>query len=87
LEGLQKARRSLADEVEPDIAPMRGLTPEQRGDLFAAVCHAAWAMLRSRPDFPAAAEYADPLPADFEAKWSALVERRRVQRRADRGSG
>jgi hypothetical protein len=56
------------------------LTAEQKGDRIAAACRSGWAILRERPDFPAIADYRDPLPADFDAIWQRLMARRRKER-------
>jgi hypothetical protein len=71
--------------VEAEVASMRGLSPTARGERLVAVSRAAWAVLRSRPDFRQAVVYSDPLPGDFAAKWSALLARRRAQQRASHG--
>lgn len=83
IEILRKAQRSPLDSLEAEVASSRGLSPEERGKCLVAVCRAAWAVLRSRPDFRQAVTYQDPLPADFAAKWSALVAKRRAQQREE----
>ena len=80
LEALDARRRTLADEVEDDIAPCRGLSLEERDARLAALCRSAWAILSARPDFARAVEYRDPRPADFPEKWQAPMERRRRER-------
>ena len=81
IERIRAISRSPLMEVEADVAPMRGLSLEERGERLVAVCRAAWAVLRSRPDFKQAVAYSDPVPTDFPAKWQALVARRRAQQR------
>jgi hypothetical protein len=81
IETLREMQRSPLDSLEAEVASSRGLSPEERGKRLAAVCRAAWAVLRSRPDFHQAVAYQDPLPADFAAKWSALAARQRARQR------
>jgi hypothetical protein len=78
--------RSPRAAVEAEVADSRGLTPTQQGARLAAVCRAAWAVLRTRPDFHRIVTYADPLPKDFAEKWQVLVARRRAQRGGNHGS-
>jgi len=86
IEALREMQRSPLNSIEAEVASSRGLSSEERGKRLVAVCRAAWAVLRSRPDFRQAVAYQDPLPADFAAKWSALVARRRAQHRDADGS-
>jgi hypothetical protein len=86
IEALREMQRSPLNSIEAEVASSRGLSPEERGKRLVAVCRAAWAVLRSRPDFRQAVAYQDPLPADFATKWSALVARRRAQQRDADGS-
>jgi hypothetical protein len=77
VEALDGRRRTLADEVEDDVAPVRALTMRQRGEWIASVCRSAWDILRSRPDGRRIIEAAEPPAADFPAKWAALMTERR----------
>jgi hypothetical protein len=86
IEALREMQRSPLNSIEAEVASSRGLSPEEREKRLAAVCRAAWAVLRSRPDFRQAVAYQDPLPADFAEKWSALVAKRRAQQRDADGS-
>ena len=54
LRRLEERRRSLSEEIEDDIAPLRGLTLEERGEILESVCRDAMAILRARPDFQSA---------------------------------
>jgi len=74
---LDARRRTLATELEDDVAPVRSLTLEQRGEWVASACRGAWTILRARPDARRAIDVADPPAADFAAKWTALMERHR----------
>lgn len=51
LAAIDARRRSLREEVEDDVAPLRGLTIEERGKILESVCRDAMAILRARPDF------------------------------------
>lgn len=86
IEALREMQRSPRSSIEAEVASSRGLSPEERGTRLAAVCRAAWAILRSRPDFRQAVAYQDPLPADFAGKWSALRARYRARQRDSDGS-
>jgi hypothetical protein len=77
IEALDRRRRTLADEVEDDVAPVRALTLRQRGEWIASVCRSAWDILRSRPDERRVIEEVEPPAADFPAKWTALMAERR----------
>ncbi|NOT54585.1 MAG: hypothetical protein HOP18_08275 [Deltaproteobacteria bacterium] len=88
IEALREMQRSPRETIEAEIASSRGLSVEERGQRLVAVCRAAWAVLRSRPDFHEAVAYQDPLPADFAAKWDALRARYRArQQEKTDGSG
>lgn len=50
LEALEGRRRTLRDEVEDDVAMLRGLSLEERGRILESVCRDAMAILRARPD-------------------------------------
>ncbi len=81
IEALREMQRSPQRSIEAEVASSRGLSSEERGQRLVAVCRAAWAILRSRPDFHQAVAYQDPLPADFAAKWNALRARYRARQR------
>ncbi len=75
---LDRSRATLADEVEPDAAPVRHLSLDQRGDLVVRLCASAWAILRSRGDFPGiVAQRESPAP-DYLDKWRTLNARLRA---------
>ncbi|MBI3246927.1 MAG: hypothetical protein HYZ50_10530 [Deltaproteobacteria bacterium] len=82
LEAVFEAARSPLAAVEAEVASSRGLSPREQSARLIAVCRAAWAVLRARPDFRQAVEYADPPAADFAAKWDVLMARRRAQRQS-----
>jgi len=86
IEALHEMQRSPRSSIEAEVASSRGLSPEERGKRLVAVCRAAWAVLRSRPDFRQAVAYQDLPPADFAEKWSALRARQRAQQRDIDGS-
>jgi hypothetical protein len=50
LERLERQRRTLPDEVEDDVAPLRALSLMERGEVLASVCRDTMAILRARPD-------------------------------------
>jgi hypothetical protein len=75
---LDRARATLAEEVEPDVAPVRNLTLEERGHLVARLCASAWAILRSRGDFPRVLDQRDPPAPDYLEKWRAMNTRLRA---------
>jgi hypothetical protein len=71
------AARSLRDEVEEDVAPLRGLSLAERGKIVESVCRDAMAILRARPDFESAIRHQDARSAESLATWLRLVERNR----------
>lgn len=71
---LDRARATLRDEVEADVAPVRGLTLAQRGEWVARACASAWAILDARADRAAVLAWREPAAPDFELKWRALME-------------
>jgi hypothetical protein len=75
LANLAERRRSLRDEVEDDIADLRGLSLEERGRILESVCRDAVAILRARPDAEAAMAWQDPRSEESEQTWRALVAR------------
>ncbi|MBM4256987.1 MAG: hypothetical protein FJ147_13955 [Deltaproteobacteria bacterium] len=85
IEALRRVAQSPRAAIEDDVASMRNLSPQEHGKRLVAVCRAAWAILRSRPDFPQIAAYRDPLPDDFAEKWQRLVTRRRIQQQKSHG--
>lgn len=81
---LDRARDTLANEVEPDVAPVRQLSLDERGDWVARACASAWAILRARPDKAKVLARREPPAADFDDKWRALTARFRAQRKPAR---
>jgi hypothetical protein len=81
---LDQARATLAAEVEGDVAPVRHLSLEERGEWVARACASAWAILRSRPDAAAVLAWRDRPAPDFEDKWRALTVRFRGRRQRSR---
>jgi hypothetical protein len=77
---LDQARATLADEVEPDVAPVRHLSLDERGEWVARACASAWAILCARPDAAAVLSRRERPAPDFETKWRALTARFRSQR-------
>src|SRR5262249_41057921 len=67
-----RARATLSTELEEELAPIRALSLEARGDWVARTCRAAWAILRSRPDGATlVAEREEPAP-DYALIWRRL---------------
>ncbi len=77
---LDERRATLAREVEDDVARVRGLSLEARGDLVARVCRSAWAILRSRADVTAVVARREEPARDFAQKWAVLMNRGRAAR-------
>ncbi len=50
VERLDRARATLRDEVEPDVALVRGLSLTERGEWMARACASAGAILAARAD-------------------------------------
>jgi len=73
VERLDARRRTLADEVEDDVAPVRGLTLRQRGEWIASACRSTWDILRAREDARRVVDHVDAPAPDFAAKWAALM--------------
>ncbi len=71
---LDHQRRTLQDEVEPDIADVRGLTPEELDHRLVAVVRSAWTIARTRGDLQQLLTR-EPAAPDFDAVWAALVRR------------
>ncbi|MDX2009167.1 MAG: hypothetical protein SFW67_03200 [Myxococcaceae bacterium] len=76
-ERLERRRRTLAEEVEDDVAPLRGLSTEERGQILASVCRDAMAILRARPDGAAVLS----APAERSPHWDELIARYRSRGR------
>jgi len=74
---LDARRRTLADEVEDDVAPIRALTLRERGEWIASACRSTWDILRARTDAQRVIDHVDPPAPDFAAKWAAMMARRR----------
>jgi hypothetical protein len=81
LEQLEARRRSLRDEVEDDVANLRGLTLELRGKIVESVCRDAMAILEARPDFKQAIQHQDPRSPESMATWLRLVKEHRSRGR------
>jgi hypothetical protein len=77
LESLAQRRRSLRDEVEEDVAPLRGLSLEERGRILESVCRDAMAIIEARSDAERALQYQDPRSAESRETWQALVDKYR----------
>lgn len=77
LEMLAARRATLADEVEEDVAPLRGLSLEERGKVLESVCRDAMAILRSRPDAERALSHRDERCPESMELWRQLVARYR----------
>jgi hypothetical protein len=71
-----RARRTLAEELEEELAPIRGMSLEEKGDWVARTCRAAWAILRSRPDGARLVAEREPPAPDYPAIWRRLARRR-----------
>lgn len=67
LASLEERRKTLRDEVEEDVGPLRGLSLEERGKVHESVCRDAMAIIRARPDAEAALAERDPLPPESVA--------------------
>ena len=66
------------EDLRAEAADYIGMTPEQRGQLVAAACRGAAALLAARSDAHKALEWRDPLPdssvktlARLRAEWRA----------------
>lgn len=77
LKRLDERRGSLREEIEDDIAPLRGLSLEEKGKILESVCRDAMAILRARPDFEQALARQDPRSQDSLDTWLRLVKRYR----------
>jgi hypothetical protein len=73
--------RSLRDEVEEDVAPLRGLTLDERGKILESVCRDAMAILRGREDFETAIQARDKRSPESEETWLRAVKRFRAHGR------
>jgi hypothetical protein len=74
---LDARRRTLLDEVEDDVAPVRGLTLSERGEWIASACRSTWDILRARRDAKRVIDQVDPPAPDFAAKWAVMMAQRR----------
>lgn len=77
LEAIDRQRQTLAEEVEGDVAPLRGLSLEERGKILESVCRDAVAIIRARPDAEKAMQLQDPRSPESIALWQSLVDRYR----------
>ncbi len=73
---LDANRRTLAQEVEDDVAPVRSLSLAERGVWVASVCRAAWSILQSRADAAEVVERQESPAPDLAARWQELMARR-----------
>ncbi len=82
IERLDRGRRTLAEEVEPDIELVRGLSLEERGAWVARLSRSAWMILRARPDFHEVLAHSEPPAPDWPEKWRAMNARLRARHAA-----
>ena len=73
--------RTLREEVEDDIAPLRGLSLAERGKIVESVCRDAVAILKARPDFETAIQFQDPRSEESLATWLRAVKKHRAHGR------
>jgi hypothetical protein len=76
---LDRARASLADELQEDVEMLRGSTLADRGCWVASACAAADAILRARTRMGMTADLDEPPAPDFADKWQRLRQRYRLQ--------
>ena len=81
LQHLDQRRRSLKDEVEDDVAALRGLSIEERGKILESVCRDAMAIITARPDSAKALAAQEPRSAESLELWRTLVRRYRADGR------
>ena len=74
---LDARRRTLAEEVEDDVAPVRGLSLDERGQWIASVCRSAWSILRARADAQCVIDSVDSPAPDLASTWTALMAKHR----------
>lgn len=77
LKNLEARRKTLREEVEDDVAPLRGLSLEERGKIVESVCRDAMAILRGRPDFERAVRHQDRRTEESMHLWLSLVRKYR----------
>jgi hypothetical protein len=77
LERLERQRRTLADEVEDDVAPLRALSLTERGEVLASACRDTMAILRARADGAAVLS----APVERSPHWDAAIARYWARRR------
>jgi hypothetical protein len=77
---LDHARASLADELEEEVAMIRGVRLTDRGRWVASACAAADAILRARKRMGLAAGLDEPPAPDFLGKWQRLRQRFQLER-------
>ena len=73
--------RTLAEEVEDDVAPLRSLSLRGRARVLESVCRDAVAIVHGRPDGLPAASLQEERSPESLALWRALVVRDRVDGR------
>jgi hypothetical protein len=81
VEELDRRRRTLAAELEDEVAPVRHLSLEKRGEWVASACRGAWAILRSRADVERIVQQPEPPAPDLPEIWARLMGRQRAIRR------
>jgi len=72
---LDRDRATLLDELEPEIASVRNLRLTEKGRQIASTCASAWAIIRSRDDFPALLDQREEPAPDYPEKWRAMNSR------------
>ena len=79
VERLDARFRTLRDEVEEDVARIRGLSADEVDRRLAALVQSAWRVLEELPDEERRRLLArDPPAPDFATTWQRLVERKRA---------
>lgn len=81
---LDRARATLAEELDAELAPVRHLTLAERGRWVASACEAAATIFRARRSLSPASDLDEPPAPDFQEKWQALMARHRATQ--DRGT-
>ncbi len=72
--------RPLAEQLEDEVGPYRGLTMQQRARVLEGLCRAAWVVLSTRPDRDAVLRFPEPGAADLETIWRRLMKQREGRR-------
>ncbi len=79
---LDRARATLAEELDAELAAVRHLTLAERGCWVASACEAAAAIFRARRHVSPGGDLDEPPAPDFEEKWQALMARYRAAQRS-----